>query len=162
MFVSSIAGKFATPYAGAYSASKYAIEAAGDALRVELRPFGIGVSLVEPGVIKTQIWQSGAQTSLAIFDKVPVALRDLYEKPMRALEQLSLQLEKNGTPANRVAAVIERAIFSKSPRSRYLVGTDAHVQRLVIELPDRVRDALISTLLGRAGKTATAPQRNPL
>jgi len=161
VLVSSIGGKFATPYAGAYSASKFALEAAGDALRVELKAFGIGVSLIEPGVIKTQIWERGAQTSLAIFDRAPAALRNLYEAPMLALQELSVQLEKNGTPANRVAAAIEHAIFSKRPHTRYLVGVDARVQRFVTELPDRVRDALISTLLARAGKSATAPQRNP-
>ncbi len=61
VFVGSIAGRSALPFLGAYAASKHALEALADTLRVELRPFGIDVSLVEPGTIRTPIWEKSAE-----------------------------------------------------------------------------------------------------
>jgi NAD(P)-dependent dehydrogenase (short-subunit alcohol dehydrogenase family) len=69
--VSSIGGKFAAPFVGAYAASKFALEAASDALRLELRPFGVAVILIEPGAVRTPIWQRGAAAGRALIDGGP-------------------------------------------------------------------------------------------
>jgi NAD(P)-dependent dehydrogenase (short-subunit alcohol dehydrogenase family) len=63
VFVGSIAGKSALPFLGPYAASKHALEAIADSLRVELQPFGVGVSIVEPGTIKTPIWTKSAEVA---------------------------------------------------------------------------------------------------
>ena len=85
--VTSICGKFASPFGGAYAASKFALEAASDALRVELAPFGIRVIVIEPGAIKTQFWQSGqaaADSLLATFAPGSIARYEAVLERFRA------------------------------------------------------------------------------
>jgi NAD(P)-dependent dehydrogenase (short-subunit alcohol dehydrogenase family) len=157
--VSSIGGKLVTPFVGAYSASKFSLEAASDAMRVELAPWGVRVVLIEPGAVKTPIWQSASDRSLAMLDGVPPALRALYEKPIAALLKLSAQQERDGTTPERVAAAIVRALDAKSPRARYLVGIDARVLRVLSRLPDPARDALFRWMFSRGGEAAVATQQ---
>src|SRR5581483_3387516 len=76
--VGSIAGRSALPFLGAYAASKHALEAITDALRVELQPFGIHVAIVEPGTIATPIWQKGAATFQRLIAGVPAEVTELY------------------------------------------------------------------------------------
>jgi NAD(P)-dependent dehydrogenase (short-subunit alcohol dehydrogenase family) len=150
--VSSISGKFASPYVGAYAASKFALEAATDALRVELRPFGIGVALVEPGAVKTPIWERTADASLRMFETVPFAARALYDEMIRKVMRLSQDLERHGVPPERVALAIERALCEAKPQARYLVGNDARFQLVVARLPEVVRDRLVAARIGVPAK----------
>jgi NAD(P)-dependent dehydrogenase (short-subunit alcohol dehydrogenase family) len=152
--VSSIGGKLAPPLVGAYAASKFALEAASDALRLELRPFGVGVVLVEPGAVKTAIWQRGADESLRILDTIPEAARIAYDDMIRNMVRLSQKMEKRGIAPERVAAVIERALTDRHPRARYLVGVDARVRLFVARLPEGVRDRIVAAVVG-------APTRPP-
>jgi NAD(P)-dependent dehydrogenase (short-subunit alcohol dehydrogenase family) len=147
VFVSSIGGKFAAPFVGAYAASKFALEAAGDALRLELASFGIAVVLVEPGAVKTPIWQRGAQAGRALLEATPPALRPLYEKRIEGMVRISQRLERRGDPPERVARVIERALFARRPRARYLVGIDARVRLLIARLPEALRDRLVAAAI---------------
>lgn len=148
--VSSISGKFATPFIGPYAASKFALEAASDALRLELRPFGIFVSLVEPGSVRTPIWKRSSDASLRVIGESPPEARAPYAAMLRAMAGLAEKMERGGVEPERVAAVIERALTSARPRARYLVGADARLRLLIARVPEFLRDRLILAALGAA------------
>jgi NAD(P)-dependent dehydrogenase (short-subunit alcohol dehydrogenase family) len=116
--ISSIAGKMSTPGNGHYSASKFAIEGLSDALRLELGPFGVFVSLVEPGPIETQFDLTSQQHSEAILANPASPYRALYATTERA----STSMRRRRTGPDTVARVVQRAIEARSPKARYLAG----------------------------------------
>jgi NAD(P)-dependent dehydrogenase (short-subunit alcohol dehydrogenase family) len=142
--MSSVSGRLAAPFIGPYSASKFALEALTDALRGELHPWGIHVVSVEPGSIATPIWNKARSLSSEIAAELPDQAHALYDQ---ALEDLMRTVEasgRRGIPPEVVARVVERALTSRRPKTRYLVGVDAHVGALMSRLlPDRLRDWLI-------------------
>ncbi|MGH7444831.1 MAG: SDR family oxidoreductase [Longimicrobiales bacterium] len=149
VFVGSIAGRSAMPFTGAYSASKFALEALADALRVELRPWDIHVAVIEPGVIATPIWATSTTEADRILADAPPALRDFYGDQMDALRRRAAH-GMEGLPPRMVSEAIEHALASNAPKTRYVIGRDARV-RLWAErvLPDRTRDRLIAWRLGK-------------
>jgi NAD(P)-dependent dehydrogenase (short-subunit alcohol dehydrogenase family) len=151
--VSSISGKLATPFVGAYAASKFALEAASDALRLELRPFGVSVSVVEPGSVRTPIWRRSTEASLKILDEASIGRPD-YDTAIRQMMRVAQQQELRGIAPERVAQVIERALTARRPRARYVVGLDARLRLLVARLPEPIRDLLISAAMGGLSKQA--------
>jgi NAD(P)-dependent dehydrogenase (short-subunit alcohol dehydrogenase family) len=124
VLVSSIGGRVAAPFLAPYGASKHALEAIGDALRVELRSSNIRVSLIEPGSVKTPIWAKARTDAERV--QIPSELEPEYGRVPAAIEQVITDTERRGVPPERVAATIERALNSRRPRSRYLVGADAY------------------------------------
>lgn len=149
VFVGSIAGKSALPFLGPYAASKHALEAVADSLRLELRPWGIGVSIVEPGSIKTPIWARGpakADELLALDDG---GAAELYGERVATFRRVAVKRGAGGAPAEKVAEVVERALNAERPRTRYLVGRDARIRAGVERLPARARDRLYERLLLR-------------
>jgi NAD(P)-dependent dehydrogenase (short-subunit alcohol dehydrogenase family) len=144
VFVGSIAGKSALPFLGPYAASKHALEALADSLRMELRPWGIGVTIVEPGTIKTPIWGKGAAKADELADE---RSQELYGERMAAFRKVAAERGANGADPEAVAAVIERALTSDRPRARYLVGRDAWLRAGVERLPTRARDRAYERLL---------------
>lgn len=150
IFVGSIAGRSALPFVGAYAASKFALEAITDALRVELQPFGIHVSIVEPGVIATPIWERSLDMGNRNLEASPPELTTYYG---RLLDRVRARIARGmgGLPPDDVAQVVERALEATRPRTRYLVGTDARLRALMQSLlPDRARDAVVRRALDRA------------
>ena len=148
VFMSSIAGRSSLPFMGAYAASKFALEAAADALRVELRPSGIMVSLVEPGVIATPIWQTSRDAAEANLKQMPANLEQYYGRAMNALRTRVDSI--GGLPPDRVADVVTHAVAARRPRIRYVVGRDARLRILMqAVLPDRLRDWLVAGVIGR-------------
>ena len=147
--IGSIAGRSALPGSGAYDSSKFALEGLSDALRLELRPFGISVSLVEPGAIATGIWQK----TLTELDKrnreAAPELRALYSDLMSAIREETVQSEARALPPDAVAGAVVHAITASKPKTRYVVGRDAQFWLLLNYLPDRVRDWLILRGLNR-------------
>ncbi|MGQ0797948.1 MAG: SDR family oxidoreductase [Methanobacteriota archaeon] len=113
--VSSLAGRVSTPMMGAYCGSKFALEALTDALRVEARPFGVGVSLVEPGPVVTEFQRNALAASHDILTSDSV-----YRPVYRAYVDGGFETSGGATP-ERVARVIRRALTSRRPRSRYRV-----------------------------------------
>ncbi len=161
--VSSIGGKLSLPFMGVYSASKFALEAASDALRLELRPFGVAVSVVEPGSVSTPIWRKSAEASLRVLQHVSADGRARYDTMIRAMLRVAQQMERRGIPPERVAAVIERALYSRRPRARYLVGTDARLRLAVARLPEALRDWIVAAVVGREAQpeVRAAPGASP-
>jgi len=158
--VSSVSGKLALPFLGAYASSKFALEAASDALRLELRPLGVSVSVVEPGAVRTAIWRHSSDKSLKILDDAPLERRADYDAAIRQSMRLAQRAELSGLTADRVARTIEHALFEKRPRARYLVGFDARVRVALARLPEPLRDWIISTALGTSGHPDPAPARH--
>jgi NAD(P)-dependent dehydrogenase (short-subunit alcohol dehydrogenase family) len=142
VFVGSIAGRSALPFTGAYSASKFALEAIADSWRVELRPWGIRISIVEPGVIITPIWDTASRAAEINIARMP---KDVSKYYGRAIAGLKRKLERGmkGQTPEVVAEVIERAITSRRPRARYLVGNDARMRIMLGKLPTSVRDRIL-------------------
>ncbi len=146
VFISSIGGRVALPFTGAYHAAKFGIEAAGDAFRQELRPFGISVSIVEPGSIDTPIWERGERTH----DEIASPQREaLYGKAMEKYRKVIRDTAERGIAPEKVAKVIEHALSASRPRTRYLVGLEANVTARVRPLiPTPIFDRLVARSMG--------------
>lgn len=149
VFMSSIAGRSALPFTGAYAASKFALEAGADALRIELRPSGISVSLVEPGVIMTPIWETSRQAAERNLDRMPPQMAEFYGRAMEGLRR-RVSRGMKGLPPEKVAEAVAHALMSKRPRARYLIGRDARTRLLLDRLlPVRVRDSIVAAVVRR-------------
>jgi len=144
----SIAGRGTIPMMGAYSASKHALEALTDALRLELYPWGIEVSIIEPGAIATPIWDKSMQISLGLESEMPAGGRHLYEATARSVRESVGQAAARAIPANAVVKAVLHALTAKRPRTRYLVGRDAKLRALMLRwLPDRLQDWILKKVL---------------
>jgi short-subunit dehydrogenase len=149
VFIGSIGGRVATQLMGPYNASKFAIEAIGESLRSELHPWGISVSVVEPGAVKTPIWDKARQQADRLEQALPDEARVRYARHIAAIRKAIEMQDRQGTSPDKVVAAVEHALFSPRPKTRYLVGTDARVQALLVRwLPDRPREAIIRRLAG--------------
>jgi len=143
--VTSIGGVVATPFMSPYAASKFGLEALSDALRCELRPWGIETIALEPGSVATGIWETGAKRFAAARERMDPEAEVLYGKAMVAMEKATAATGERGIPPEEAAALIERVLESKRPRARYRLGRDAHVMfGLKRVLPDRVFDRLLA------------------
>ena len=143
--ISSIGGKFYEPFGAWYHATKFAVEGFSDSLRMELRPFGIQVVLIEPGPIRTE-WNEIARDSLlersgdgpyASYARQAHDVMERFDEPSRA-----------STP-EEVADKIVKAALAKRPAARYPVGRGARMITTSRDLlPDRVFDEVVSRTFG--------------
>jgi NAD(P)-dependent dehydrogenase (short-subunit alcohol dehydrogenase family) len=148
--MSSISGRIAAPLLGPYAMSKFALEAFSDALRRELEPFSIGVSVVEPGAIRTPIWEKGVEASKERIDGMPKRAVELYGERIESLRERARQMGERGAPAEEVAKAVHHALVAERPKTRYLVGTDARLTaKLAWLLPDRTVDRMLRRRLRR-------------
>ena len=145
----SVGGRVSQPFLGPYSASKYALEALSDVMRRELRPWGIRVAVIEPGNIKTRIWEKGASQVDAMRERMTPGEHELYGRNLDRMEKVIRFADRIGAPPEKVAKAVAHALTSDRPRARYLVGADARVQ-LALEkgLPTPVVDRLMAKLSG--------------
>jgi NAD(P)-dependent dehydrogenase (short-subunit alcohol dehydrogenase family) len=143
----SIAGKSAMPFAGPYCASKFALEALTDSLRMELLPWNIPVSIIEPAYVTTPIWQKSLRAGERMAAMLPPQAHELYGHAIASMDNIVSNIRKtapnNNVPADVVARAVEHALTANRPRTRYLVGTAALLRVLLAILPDRTRDRLI-------------------
>jgi NAD(P)-dependent dehydrogenase (short-subunit alcohol dehydrogenase family) len=146
--VGSIGGRLAVPFLSAYAASKAGVAAFCDSLRIEVAPWGIRVVLIEPGAVATPIWDKGRATLEERSAQLPAAATALYGGAVEAMRRVTDRVERMAVPPDRVARVVERALTTPRPRTRYLVGVDARVQATVRRLPTPVRDALLVRAMG--------------
>jgi NAD(P)-dependent dehydrogenase (short-subunit alcohol dehydrogenase family) len=146
--MSSISGRVTAPLLGPYSMSKFALEAFSDALRRELAPFGLSVAIVEPGAIKTPIWDKGASSWKERGARMPALARELYGSRVEALRNRAQEMGAKGASPEKVAEAVHHALTASVPRTRYLVGRDAKVTaKLAWLLPDRALDRLMRRTL---------------
>jgi NAD(P)-dependent dehydrogenase (short-subunit alcohol dehydrogenase family) len=147
VFMGSIAGRSALPFLSPYAASKHALEALADSLRLELRPFGIRVSIVEPGTIKTAIWARSAQRADELIAASDGEVGELYGERIAAFREIALKRGAAGAPAQKVAKVVLEALTAERPHTRYLIGRDARLRAGFERLPDRLRDRIYERVL---------------
>ena len=135
--VSSVVGRVVFPGMGVYSATKFALEALSDALRMELAPFGVSVVLVEPGFVKTDISEASQRQAA---DFAPAA-RGYEELTKKTTEFVSKQVADNGIAPERVARQIGRAVESRNPKARYLLPASSKMLvGVMTRLPDGAAD----------------------
>lgn len=147
VFISSVSGLITTPGTGAYCASKYALESLADALRIELRPWRIRVSLVEPGAIRTDIWGN----ILVDHDRMVAGLREdhraLYAPQLNGTRKLLAKMQKTAADPEKVVKAVDHALTARRPKSRYLLDAASRIQKLLIGLtPTPVNDALLAAM----------------
>lgn len=150
VFVSSVNGRIATPMLGPYCASKFALEAAAEALRMELRPWRIRVSVVEPAQSATDMWETADQTVDDMEAAMSPEQRVLYSKHVVGFRKMIPVSRKMAVPAERVAQVVESALTNRRPKARYAVGVGPRLQMaLVTALPSAVSDVLLRKAFGQ-------------
>jgi NAD(P)-dependent dehydrogenase (short-subunit alcohol dehydrogenase family) len=147
--VSSIGGRIALPLAAPYAASKYALEAISDSLRREVRGQGIEVVLIEPGGVKTPIWDKGISEADELEAALPAEAKALYGGMIAALRrEVDNIANRTGIEPSEVGDAIAEALTARKPKTRYLVGRDAKLRwQAAKRLPDRTFDALIARAL---------------
>jgi NAD(P)-dependent dehydrogenase (short-subunit alcohol dehydrogenase family) len=146
--VGSTSGRVAAPFAGPYAASKFALRALNDALRVELSPWKIPVCLIEVGPVATDIWDKSLKELDRRWDGMSAMQRTLYRPLFRAIRKSAEERGKAGIPKEEVVGAIVHALASPKPRSRYIVGNIARQIAVVSLLPDPLRDWLVLRHLG--------------
>ena len=164
--IGSLGGRLAQPMAAPYCASKHALEALSDALRIELRPWGIRVALIQPGAVKTPIWNKGLEAGNVMLRNAPAELGDLYGAAVQIVIRIALRENETGVEPIEVARAVEHALLSPRPRTRYPVGRQAKLLiPLTRFLPDKLKDELLLRVSGlprspdRTGTPATGYER---
>ncbi|MCP4749824.1 MAG: SDR family oxidoreductase [Proteobacteria bacterium] len=145
----SNSGILSTPASSSYCASKFALEAITDALRIELKPFGVLVSIIEPGAIDTPIWGKGLAVSEKGLDKVDP---EVYEPYAPLIDFMREKVkDTKGIPVDKVAKAVAHALDSKKPKYRYFVGKNTGLYAVIARLPTRLRDWLVAKGLPKYG-----------
>lgn len=145
----SISGISPSPFTGAYNTSKFALEGLTDVLRMELKPWNISVSLIEPGAIATPIWSKSFVQSDVARATLSESAEHLYGKAMNSVRQRIEAIASKGISPDIVAQAVVHALTSKKPKTRYLVGSDAKLGAFLKGiLPDRFHDRVILFSMG--------------
>lgn len=158
--ISSVGGRITLPYFGVYNSTKYAVESLSDALRYELKPFNIDVTLIEPGVIRTN-FEATAVSNLSAYSHTP------YGKAIARYEQLSKRADKFASNPIVIAKAIQRAVEARRPAARIVAPFSNHAVILFARLaPTRIWDwamraagFLSPKSLGITGPVPTVPAR---
>jgi len=145
VFMSSVSGLITVPGTGAYSASKYAVESLADALRIELRPWRIPVSLIEPGPTRTDMWGD----MLDEYDRMAAGLseehRESYAAHLAGNRKLLARMQRYVGDPKKVVKAVDHALTAKHPKRRYLCDNLSRVQKAVVSItPTAVNDAVLS------------------
>jgi short-subunit dehydrogenase len=160
--VSSVGGRLTLPYFGVYNSTKYAVESLSDALRYELRPFGIDVSMIEPGVIRTN-FEATAASGLGRFEGTA------FEVAVAKYEQMSKMADRFASNPIVIAKAISRAVNARRPAARYVAPFSTNFVLLMkTVLPTRLWDwamrkvgFLTPKALGLTNAPAAKPAEQP-
>ena len=144
VFVGSISGLVSSRLLGAYAASKFAIEALGDAFRLELAPWGLQVAIVEPGRVRTPIWGKTVGAGEARLSRMPDEVTRLYDATIKTVSEGVTDVDSAGIAPEGVARAVLHAVTAPRARTRYRVGFDARVVAVLTRLlPDRWMDRFL-------------------
>ena len=145
--VSSLGGRMAFPVGGMYSASKFALEALSDVLRMELKGFNIQVSVIEPGPVITEFFQVAREKLAAI---LPEPEKTPYQPALASVAAIEEQIELLGWSAEKVAQVIIKALTAPRPRPRYVAATGGNILLLLMRklLPTWITDVFWKRFYG--------------
>jgi len=143
VFIGSMLGRCAAPMSSIYAPSKFAIEAVADIFRMELRPWGISVSLIQPDVVQTPILNKSMAQTDALFSDSASGRAVLYEAIYRQARGRLEAASRTALAPDKVAQKVVHALTAEKPRTRYPVGWKAKVLVWLRLLPDRWRDAIL-------------------
>ncbi|MGO9112223.1 MAG: SDR family oxidoreductase [Thermoguttaceae bacterium] len=147
--MSSMNGRIASPYLAPYAASKHALEAVNNAMRLELRAWGIRVSVIEPGATTTPIWDKTLAAADALADKVKDDSIGLYKVDLEAMRQATRKLAHAAMPVDSVVRCVVHALTARRPSARYPVGLKVNLLlRAYKWIPDRIWDWILQRSLG--------------
>ena len=149
--ISSGNGKLVMPFTGAYCASKFALEAMSDALRMELAPWGMHVVVVEPGAMGTDIRLRGLDDWTALRDDLTGVERELYADAFARVSGAIRGMEAGVAPASDVSVAVRHALTDPEPKTRYAVGPHMDQLDALVAMPDRERDQFAMGILGLTG-----------
>jgi len=142
VMISSIGGTNASPFAGPYSASKFAVEGFSESLRRELMIFGIDVIIVAPGAVATPIWDKAEQLDIARYANT------IYAGPLGKVKAYMLNLGRKGLKPEVIGNTVLKALTLAKPKTRYVATPDRIEHFMVNHLPKRMVDNLIAGQLG--------------
>lgn len=146
--IGSIGGRLANPFLAPYCASKFAMEAITDSLRLELRKWSMWVAIIEPGSIDTPIWEKAESQYAEALAALGPEGRELYGRDVEAFTKAFLKLGARGLPPAAVADAALHALTARKPKPRYVIGREAKAQLALRRvLPTRAMDALTSRFL---------------
>ncbi|HEX7426014.1 MAG TPA: SDR family NAD(P)-dependent oxidoreductase [Mycobacterium sp.] len=149
VFISSVNGRISVPMLGPYCASKFALEAAADALRLELKEWGIAVVLVEPAQTDTDLWRTADDMMLETEAAMSPGHRELYAKHITGMKKFIPMARKTAVPTDKVVTVVEEALTARRPRARYVVGLGPKLQiAFVTNMPAALRDRVMAMMVG--------------
>ncbi|MHA7651432.1 SDR family NAD(P)-dependent oxidoreductase [Mycobacterium sp. ML4] len=158
--ISSVGGKVVLPTYGAYAGSKFALEAASDALRREVAELGVKVVVVEPGAVKTAMPERGIATAQELIADMSPAQLARYGELNAAVTAQARSFMEIGVPAEHAAKVIAKAATARHPRTRYTIGRDAAILvRISRVLPDRMLDRIVRRNLRSFAHSASRPEQ---
>lgn len=149
IFVSSVAGRLVMPFNGPYAASKAALVAMADALRMELVPWGLSVSVLIVGSVQTPIWEKSSHTAVEIIRRMPAEAWILYGKAQKRAGAFYKHTGRNGMQVEEVVKTTRNILENKQPKEYVLLGWDAIMIELMDKLlPVRLRDWLVRRQMG--------------
>jgi NAD(P)-dependent dehydrogenase (short-subunit alcohol dehydrogenase family) len=147
--IGSVNGRFAPPYMAPYSASKHALEAINNALRLELRAWGIHVSIIEPGATATPIWDKSLAAANGLAEQIPDEHIQLYKNDLDAMARATEELARTALPVETVVRSVIDALTAPRPRTRYRVGFKVNMILATYKwITDRAWDRLMLRSLG--------------
>lgn len=146
--ISSVNGKLSFPFSSFYSASKFALEALSDALRAELQSWDISVSVIEPGITRTDIRSQGVLDWTECRGSLGSDERALYERTYMSLRDLIPQVDSGAADHDHVLEAVYDALTAESPQTRYLAGPDTSQWMEMAALSDHERDAAFARMFG--------------
>jgi len=141
--ISSVSGKIVYPFLGPYAASKHALEALSDALRRELLIYGIDVIVIEPGSVKTPIWDKAQELDTEKYGQTD------YKNLLDGMKKVFVSQGKTGIPVEKVSATIYQVLTTQRPKTRYVLARKLLTGWLLPRyLPDRRLDKIFAKRLG--------------
>lgn len=149
IFVSSAAGRLVTPFNGPYAASKAALVAIADALRLELAPWKIYVSVLIVGSVQTPIWEKSSHLAGEILRREPAQAKELYGKSQKRAGLFYMHAGRNGMPVEKLVDIARTVVEADRPKEYVLAGNDALLLELIAKLyPVRWRDRAVRYQMG--------------
>jgi NAD(P)-dependent dehydrogenase (short-subunit alcohol dehydrogenase family) len=153
VFTSSIAGRVSPPFMGPYGASKHALNAIAESMRIELHPWGFEVSVLAPGNVATPIWDKSRAEVKSISESLPESAVERYGDRINEFGNIMNTAEARGIAPSVVAAAAHHALYARRPKHEYLIGPDAKQMAVASSLlPSRLFDRLVMREMGRLGK----------
>ena len=146
--VGSVGGMVVLPITGAYSVSKFGLHAMSDALRLELRQWGIHVSLVQVAPVESAIYAKTYAALDGLESKLGEEGFRLYEQQITAVRTTTEKAEADAEPAAVIAEAIHHALTADKPKTKYLAGHGGRQVQAAAALPDRARDKALAKELG--------------